>query len=71
MLDVVKLATLRAVVEHGSFSAAAHALGLTQPAERLAEARTARAHLGYREVPPLDPEPYALRPLGKPLRKGG
>jgi DNA-binding transcriptional LysR family regulator len=32
MLDVGKLATLRAVVDHGSFSAAAHALGLTQPA---------------------------------------
>jgi DNA-binding transcriptional LysR family regulator len=32
MLDVAKLATLRAVVEHGSFSAAGHALGLTQPA---------------------------------------
>lgn len=32
MLDVGKLATLCAVVEHGSFSAAAHALRLTQPA---------------------------------------
>src|SRR3954463_2731415 len=32
MLDVGKLATLRAVVEHGSFSGAAHAIGLTQPA---------------------------------------
>jgi DNA-binding transcriptional LysR family regulator len=32
MLDVAKLATLRAVVEHGSFSAAGHAIGLTQPA---------------------------------------
>jgi DNA-binding transcriptional LysR family regulator len=32
MLDVTKLATLRAVVEHGSFSAAGHAIGLTQPA---------------------------------------
>jgi DNA-binding transcriptional LysR family regulator len=32
MLDVGKLATLRAVVEHGSFSAAATAIGLTQPA---------------------------------------
>jgi DNA-binding transcriptional LysR family regulator len=32
MLDVGKLATLRAVVAHGSFSAAAHAVGLTQPA---------------------------------------
>src|SRR3954451_4545330 len=32
MLDVVKLATLRAVVEHGSFSAAGQAIGLTQPA---------------------------------------
>jgi DNA-binding transcriptional LysR family regulator len=32
MLDVVKLATLRAVVEHGSFSAAAQALNVTQPA---------------------------------------
>jgi DNA-binding transcriptional LysR family regulator len=32
MLDVGKLATLRAVVAHGSFSAAGHALGLTQPA---------------------------------------
>src|SRR5215211_7811798 len=32
MLDVAKLATLRAVVEHGSFSAAATAIGLTQPA---------------------------------------
>src|SRR3954447_18658251 len=32
MLDVAKLATLRAVVEHGSFSAAARALVLTQPA---------------------------------------
>lgn len=32
MLDVAKLATLRAVVDHGSFSAAGHALGLTQPA---------------------------------------
>jgi DNA-binding transcriptional LysR family regulator len=32
MLDIVKLATLRAVVEHGSFSAAGHAIGLTQPA---------------------------------------
>lgn len=32
MLDVGKLATLRAVVEHGSFSAAGHAIGLTQPA---------------------------------------
>src|ERR687893_166358 len=32
MLDVGKLATLRAAVAHGSFSAAGHALGLTQPA---------------------------------------
>jgi DNA-binding transcriptional LysR family regulator len=32
MLDPVKLATLRAVVEEGSFSAAAGRLGLTQPA---------------------------------------
>src|ERR671929_1298590 len=32
MLDVGKLATLRAVVAHGSFSAAAAAIGLTQPA---------------------------------------
>jgi DNA-binding transcriptional LysR family regulator len=32
MLDVGRLATLRAVVEHGSFSAAGHAVGLTQPA---------------------------------------
>src|ERR671929_47068 len=32
MLDVAKLATLRAVVEHGSFSAAGEALVLTQPA---------------------------------------
>src|ERR687885_1036904 len=32
MLDIGKLATLRAVVAHGSFSAAAHALSLTQPA---------------------------------------
>jgi DNA-binding transcriptional LysR family regulator len=32
MLDVGRLATLRAVLEHGSFSAAGQALGLTQPA---------------------------------------
>lgn len=32
MLDVGKLATLRAVLAHGSFSAAAQALSLTQPA---------------------------------------
>jgi DNA-binding transcriptional LysR family regulator len=32
MLDVAKLATLRAVVAHGSFSAAGGALNLTQPA---------------------------------------
>jgi DNA-binding transcriptional LysR family regulator len=32
MLDVGKLATLRAVVAHGSFSAAGQALALTQPA---------------------------------------
>ena len=32
MLDVGKLATFHAVLAHGSFSAAAHALGLTQPA---------------------------------------
>ena len=32
MLDVGKLATLRAVVAHGSFSAAGQALSLTQPA---------------------------------------
>jgi DNA-binding transcriptional LysR family regulator len=32
MYDVVKLASLRAVVVHGSFSAAGHALQLTQPA---------------------------------------
>jgi DNA-binding transcriptional LysR family regulator len=32
MLDVGKLATLRAVIAHGSFSAAGHAIGLTQPA---------------------------------------
>jgi DNA-binding transcriptional LysR family regulator len=32
MLEVTKLATLRAVVEHGSFSAAGESLGLTQPA---------------------------------------
>jgi DNA-binding transcriptional LysR family regulator len=32
MLDVGKLATLRAVIAHGSFSAAANAIGLTQPA---------------------------------------
>src|SRR5919109_5027153 len=32
MIEVGKLATLRAVVAHGSFSAAGHALSLTQPA---------------------------------------
>ena len=32
MLDLVKLATLKAVLEHGSFSAAGQQLGLTQPA---------------------------------------
>src|SRR5215216_1928698 len=32
MLDVGRLATLRAVLAHGSFSAAGHAIGLTQPA---------------------------------------
>jgi DNA-binding transcriptional LysR family regulator len=32
MLDAGKLATLHAVVRHGSFSAAGHALSLTQPA---------------------------------------
>src|SRR4051794_41611184 len=32
MLDVGKLATLQAVVAHGSFSAAGQALNLTQPA---------------------------------------
>ena len=32
MLDVAKLATLRAVIHQGSFSAAGHAIGLTQPA---------------------------------------
>jgi DNA-binding transcriptional LysR family regulator len=32
MLDVEKLVTLRAVVTHGSFSSAAAAIGLTQPA---------------------------------------
>jgi DNA-binding transcriptional LysR family regulator len=32
MLDAGRLATLRAVVAHGSFSAAGHAIGLTQPA---------------------------------------
>src|SRR3712207_1190585 len=32
MLDVGKLATLHAVLAHGSFSAAGHTLGLTQPA---------------------------------------
>src|ERR671914_80503 len=32
MLDATKLATLGAVIEHGSFSAAGKALGLTQPA---------------------------------------
>src|SRR3954454_4871857 len=32
MLDPGKLATLRTVIEHGSFSAAAGALALTQPA---------------------------------------
>jgi DNA-binding transcriptional LysR family regulator len=32
MLDLGKLATLRAVLEHGSFSAAGHSIGLTQPA---------------------------------------
>jgi DNA-binding transcriptional LysR family regulator len=32
MLDLGKLATLRAVVAHGSFSAAGQAIGLTQPA---------------------------------------
>src|SRR3954452_17010983 len=32
MLDAVKLATLRAVVEHGSFTAAGQVLSLTQPA---------------------------------------
>ena len=32
MLEIAKLATLRAVVEHGSFSAAGEALALTQPA---------------------------------------
>jgi DNA-binding transcriptional LysR family regulator len=32
MLDVVKLATLRAVIEHGSFSGAGVELSLTQPA---------------------------------------
>src|SRR5918992_2837772 len=33
MLDATKLATLGAVIEHGSFSAAGKALGLTQPTE--------------------------------------
>src|SRR3954449_12905892 len=32
MLEIGKLATLQAVVAHGSFSAAAKAIGLTQPA---------------------------------------
>src|SRR5829696_6677934 len=32
MLDVTKLATLRTVIAHGSFSAAGEALSLTQPA---------------------------------------
>jgi DNA-binding transcriptional LysR family regulator len=32
MLDVTRLATLRAVLAHGSFSAAGQAIGLTQPA---------------------------------------
>jgi DNA-binding transcriptional LysR family regulator len=32
MLDAAKLATLREVLRHGSFSAAGHELGLTQPA---------------------------------------
>jgi DNA-binding transcriptional LysR family regulator len=32
MIDATKLATLRAVVEHGSFSGAGYAVGLTQPA---------------------------------------
>src|SRR3954470_15806780 len=32
MLDAAKLATLRAVIGHGSFSAAGDAVGLTQPA---------------------------------------
>src|SRR5919107_2225362 len=32
MLDVGKLATLHAVLAHGSFSAAAESIGLTQPA---------------------------------------
>src|SRR3954470_5738865 len=35
MLDVAKLATLRAVVAHGSFSAVGHALSLTQTAVSL------------------------------------
>ena len=32
MLDAAKLATLRAVIAHGSFSAAGATLSLTQPA---------------------------------------
>src|ERR671928_1471742 len=32
MIDAGKLATLQAVLAHGSFSAAGHALSLTQPA---------------------------------------
>jgi DNA-binding transcriptional LysR family regulator len=57
MLDVHRLATLRAVLAHGSFSAAGQALGLTQPAisrqitllERQAGAQLVRrTHQGIR-----------------------
>jgi DNA-binding transcriptional LysR family regulator len=60
MLDAGKLATLRAVVEHGSFSGAARALALTQPAVSrqvgLLEAQlgTALVHRTRQGIAPTD-----------------
>jgi DNA-binding transcriptional LysR family regulator len=60
MIDVGKLATLRAVVDHGSFSAAADAVGLTQPAvsrqvslleRQVGTQLVLRTHRGVRATP--------------------
>jgi len=60
MLDVGKLATLRAVIAHGSFSAAGHAIGLTQPAVS-------------RQVSLLERRPWSGAPSGafNPPRRAG
>src|SRR4051812_50095244 len=82
MLDAVKLATLRAVVEHGSFTAAGQALALTQPAvsrqislleRQLGLALVRRTQTGVRptEAGLRPPQPAGGLHGGAPAAPGG